>query len=391
MIEDITPIIDFTFAPGMTDEQMLGFEIAGAIWSQYFDDQIQINIYVETVETLSEEVAGGSLPGMFEKDIDKVREYLGNDATSDYDDTAVDTLTGLGKKFDVAVGNNVLEDINDISFTRATGKAMGIIRPYDDALDGYIAMNNNISWSYNYDSDEIASGAVDYLSVAMHEVGHILGVVSAIDNPGFLFQTQEALTDSIKDIVHDFEDQLESALGMDKKEIENYIQTLKMSELQDFFKEVQEITDLDQQDLQKYAHSLKKSEENITMMDLYRYSEASVAQGLSELGFGVDAFFSIDGGQTAIANFSNGEEYQASHWQQQDNPLGIMDPGIVTGMRRDISELDLQLLDVMGFDLNSSLIADDGIVTEDEMEVNLEETVEFVIDNLTSDLDDVFS
>ena len=59
---------NFSFAPGITDPQILGFEIAGEIWSQhladtYQDDYLEINIHVEaTDELLPENVVGGAFP-----------------------------------------------------------------------------------------------------------------------------------------------------------------------------------------------------------------------------------------------------------------------------------------------------------------------------------------
>ena len=101
-----------------------------------------------------------------------------------------------------------------------------------------------------------------------------------------------------------------------------------------------------------------------TLLDLFRVSDKSVNDygGVPDLTIsGGNKFFSIDGGETKLANFATGEAvdlgadgYQASHWRQQDNPLGIMDPTLKAGQRRTISDLDKLALDVIGWDLLSS-------------------------------------
>jgi len=48
-----------------------------------------------------------------------------------------------------------------------------------------------------------------------------------------------------------------------------------------------------------------------------------------------------------------GDGYQASHWQNQNEILGIMDPTIALGERMQISDLDLTALDVIGWDLQA--------------------------------------
>ena len=55
---------NFTYAPGTSLEQMLGFEMAGMYWSNYLDDDVTINLFIETTDQLPENVIGGALPGL---------------------------------------------------------------------------------------------------------------------------------------------------------------------------------------------------------------------------------------------------------------------------------------------------------------------------------------
>src|SRR5205085_225814 len=67
-----------------------------------------------------------------------------------------------------------------------------------------------------------------------------------------------------------------------------------------------------------------------------------------------DKYFSVDGGATPIAAFSNGtnfgDGFEASHWK--DNlGLGLMDPTVAGGELLMFSANDLRAFDVIGYDL----------------------------------------
>ena len=106
-------------------------------------------------------------------------------------------------------------------------------------------------------------------------------------------------------------------------------------------------------------------------LDLFRYSDEAIAHGKGDgqdwtIG-AVDPFFSIDGGATRLVDFASGasvdyayngagvdvvgDGFQGSHWAHDLNdPAGIFDAAIGSGMRRNLSSLDVQALDVMGWD-----------------------------------------
>lgn len=91
------------------------------------------------------------------------------------------------------------------------------------------------------------------------------------------------------------------------------------------------------------------------LLDLFRYSNLSRTLGVTD--YTADnrpKYFSVDGGLTQVALFSNGLVYgdgaQASHWK--DNlGIGIMDPTAGFGERLNISNTDLRAFDVLGYTL----------------------------------------
>ena len=297
---------EFSYAPGVTQEQIIGFEMAGEIWSQYLTDNVTINIHVDITDELPENVVGGALPGT-KKDVEykKLWEELSEDIKT-LDDLTVFNNSAVGEKeFSALINGQEVDELKKLKVTNANSKALGLINGEQDKLDGYIVMSDlsgqsNVQWEYDYLRDgNIAADSLDFVSVAMHEVGHVLGFVSGIDDGGLLNVVTEA---------------------------------------QDEGKEIKG-------DKVKFA----------TPLDLFRYTGA----GQMDLSIGAEAYFSIDGGQTNLGNFSTGESsnfggdgFQGSHWKQsEDNPLGIMDPLLKLGQQREISALDTTAMDVMGWDV----------------------------------------
>ena len=93
------------------------------------------------------------------------------------------------------------------------------------------------------------------------------------------------------------------------------------------------------------------------MIDLFRYSEASLQAGPGYTDYTADTrskYFSVNGGSSLTGAFATGPTFgdgrQASHWKDSLG-LGIMDPTADFGERLDISFLDLKAFDVMGYTL----------------------------------------
>ena len=309
---------NFTYAPGASFEQILSFEIAGLFWSDYLADDATINLFVETTDMLPENVIGGALPGIqANQKYRKFRKSVRADRTSADDKRAFKHLQDDEEYFIAYIDGFKVDNNSRLNMTNANAKALGMLDGSEEGLDGYILMSNltdmNTSWSYDLLGNNVSEGSLDFLSVAIHEIGHTLGFVSGVDAPGWLSQKTQYDADSIDD----------------------------------------------------YFSSLIGNVNNATPLDMFRISDHSLEEGGSDepwidLSIGSDPFFSIDRGQSVLADFATGENTsfggdgnQASHWEQQADSLGIMDPILNPGERREITALDKTAMDVIGWDLQT--------------------------------------
>ena len=313
-----------TYGEGTTLDQIIGFEMAAGVWSASIDDDVTINIHVEVNDNLPERVVGGALPGLLlDEKIKDVQKALSEDVTSSDDGIVADSLPLEGKgdeKVRVVADRYELKDAKIMDLTRANAKALDLIDGSDPGLDGIVMMSTlsdvPFSWNYSVNPSTIPGHKVDFFSVALHELGHTLGFVSGVDDFGWL----EAL-----------------------------------AEAQAKVKDIGELGGKDPKKKKEYEELGKKNEYVAYPLDFFRYSGASTSwkDEYIDLSVGEDAYFSLDGRQP-LAFFSTGKDgdgYQASHWKQQEQVLGVMQPAIALGTRHQVSPLDLQAFDVMGWDI----------------------------------------
>lgn len=315
----------FTYAPGTSLDQMIGFETAGRLWASHLTDNVTVNIYVEPTNTLPVGVAGGALMGV-EADLaySTWRTKLAADRTSATDQTIHQNLPGNTSSFTAWVNdidatgmtsNKSEQSSNTLNLSRANAKALEITNGQGAALDGYILMNNQLSdlgldWNYSLDGN-LPANSVDFLSVAVHEIGHVLGFYSGVDASGWQITPIDGFYSDDDD-----DDDDGGNGGGGERDPRGPLQ-------------------------------------NATGLDMLRFSN----EDKIDLVVGGSPFFSIDGGTTKRADFATGVDrnlggdgYQASHWKASGGSLGIMEPSIAPGQRRNLLSLDQEGLDAIGWD-----------------------------------------
>ncbi len=313
---------NFTYDANVGLEQRIGFEMAAAIWASYLKDDITVKLHIGSTTGLNDgKAVGGAVPIFHEQTYGVFGEYYQQDVTAaapgaapSADQQAASSLQ-TGNTVDLQVNGELLDGNTNILLTSAQAKALGMDQALTldngtiwnrnlldtNALDGYIVINESFDWHYDFTrSGEATEGTLDFLSMALHEIGHTLGFVSGLDGT------------------------------ID-------VETLLSGQTQ--------ISDF-------------------TALDLFRHTVDSAAienpdGSVSNVSIGGNAYFSIDGGVTNLGNFSTGEDtekggdgYQASHWQRLQNAMGIMDPTLAYKERLSLSERDLQAIDVLGWDVD---------------------------------------
>ncbi len=297
--------INFHYSPDVSLEQMIGYEMASLIWGQLFTDDINIDILAKSTDSLDANVIGGAIPELHEQHYALFLEYFEADITSAEDQQAYDALQ-QGNTVDFLLNGDLVGGNTKIKLTTALAKALGmdeaisldryVLDDSEHFLDGTIMMNQNFAWDFDYTREGVAGeNTLDFLSVALHETGHILGFTSGLD-----FSLQQ------------------DTLYSGRTELSNF-----------------------------------------SPLDLFRFSAASLAvenpDGMvNDLSIGGVAWFSPDGGETLAAKMSTGKDgdgFQASHWERRYDPLGIMDPTLWYQERASISDLDVLAFDLMGYDL----------------------------------------
>jgi hypothetical protein len=282
----------FTAADGTPQNVIDGFYAAGAIWSSYLHDDVDVNLHINWLPW----DGAISLFNASNFNYSQVRDALIADRTSNSDYLAAshlqtgDSLAMLINRTQnspYGAGNatpylDADGDANNtlVAITYANAKALGLRDPHDSASDGQILIDNQRAWNF-------APGG-NFIRTAAHEIGHALGFMSGVD-------------------------------AVDINSQGNYYPD-------DWF---------------TYVSSL----------DYFRYSTLSVSQGPNIFDFSADSrdkYFSIDGGVTKLASFSTGENWgngiQNSHWRS--GTTGVMGYGSA-----GVASMDVLALDVIGWNV----------------------------------------
>ena len=311
--------------PGTQAER--GFRAAAAYWESVLTNKATLNINV-SFQPLGPDILGGARSSLFAPvPIDFYQSLLAGSATTALDAVAVANMPALSADGSVTVivpdyldpaaqsgvatsGSRIAPDGAGISSTMAVSSAnlKAIFSDFDDVfgpdvVDADIAFSSTFSFDFD-PRDGIDQDSFDFIGVAIHEIGHALGFLSAAEDFDFFAANPDELTFDVDD------------------------------------------------EWWGYA------------ADMFRYS----GEGDLDWTFGTDSYFSIDGGATALfgAEFSTGTNFgngwQASHWRPPVGDgcsgfIGIMNPYICNGQADDVTASDLALLDAIGWNPNVDVLA----------------------------------
>ncbi|HEY9176004.1 MAG TPA: NF038122 family metalloprotease [Verrucomicrobiae bacterium] len=274
-----------------------GFNAAARLWSDVLADDITLNIQIG-YRSLGPGVIGSTSSAFIERSYPELRLALDTHRTSldDYASVASLQAGDFYRRLINHTSNNPNGPNSPTPYVDTMDR-VGLTTANAKAL-GLLAPGGDVDATIRFNSDlafdfthggTIAAGKFDFVGAAAHEIGHALGFYSGVDD----------------------------------------IDTLR--------------------------GAYPGGDFSSNLIDLFRYSTLSLAEGRGVSDYTADArdkYFSVDGGQTALAWFATGVVYgdgrQASHWKDNSG-IGLMDPTLTYGERVDISVMDLRLFDVLGY------------------------------------------
>lgn len=277
----------FEYLPGTSLQEMVAFEMAGGIWSQFLTDDVTINL----------KVGGMDFSSQFGSRYKNVISMASPEKTL-VDASALASLGNLqldaNGEFDILKDGQTLKQ-NQITLSTANAKALGI-GGWQNTLDGTILMNRAVSWDLDYiNSAPDDSSKFDFVGVVVHEIGHALGFISGVeDNQWYANNANSAPDQNGGTIV--------TALDLFRFSPESSNQGIQ---------------------------DLSLGGEKYFSLDGGRSITAQFATGLAGDGFQSSHWQEADGSKA----------------------IGIMDPAIAKGEKSQISQFDLLALQALGWNV----------------------------------------
>jgi len=299
LLTDVTP-------GGMSPAALAGFQQAVDIWKSKIANDITINLNIRfdgsqiNGDPFAPTTLGSTGSATVGVSYENVRSALSFGASSADDAVAVAGLP-VGSSLSFLTNSHIDSSVFLDNNASGNNNVLDVTRANAKALGfSLVAPESNdagiafnSAFSWDFDqTDGVGAGLQDFVGVTVHEIGHALGFVSGVDVVDFFHGNGNGVP-----------------MNLDNFRV-------------------------------------------FSVFDLFRYS----ATGQLNYATGGTPYFSIDGGLTAIADFStgsfNGDGRQASHWKDENPSLGILDPTAnPAGNANTLNELDLRAFDVIGYQL----------------------------------------
>ena len=313
LTSDITPgdsfysqsnaYFDLTYGSGLQSDTLAqtAFNAAAAQWSSVLRDDVTVRLDLDYAP-LETGVLGATSSTELVGSYQEVRGMVVNNAGETTNPRENLLLPNLPTKSQFSTFLPAGFDLDQepdtgMQLSQANYHALGGTDSRFTASDGSITFSSNFSWDFD-PSDGISDGKYDFVGVAVHEIGHALGFISDVD----------------------FVDQV----------LEN---------------------------------GLTSTQVRPKPMDLFRFDTADLddenfdftTSTREMIPGGSDSFYYGDGSALLSTGAYAGDGKQSSHWKD-DLSIGIMDPTVAAGELLAISENDLILMDLIGWDVDWQLI-----------------------------------
>jgi len=288
---------DLTFGPGLqstTDPiavaSKAAFQQAANVWSSLLRNPVTLNVTVDVASFGDPRILGQSNPTMLVGDYWEVRDPLaavGSGPSATPRQAALLPLLPTAAQFQARLPTGYTLG-TQAYISQANYLAVG--GEHIVPSDGAITFSTDFAWDYN-PADGISAGKYDFVGAAIHELGHMLGAMSAVDDVDY--DMSHGLTGSVSPLAWD---------------------------------------------LFRFSGSDLGSRFNFTT------TPRDLTPG------GTQYFYYGDGTVLCSTGAYNGDGYQASHWKEGLG-LGIMDPAVAAGELMAITNNDLILMEMLGWDV----------------------------------------
>lgn len=178
---------------GITAEGLAGFQAAAQIWEGLLHDPVTVNVTIGLYNfgAGNENIIGQAGSNYVFPDYADFRARMLADATGATDAAVTGTLAA-GTTY-----SRLINQTNDtpgpdyfatwvdsgtdyVAVNRANAKALGLLAANAAGEDAAISFNSQFTFDYDR-SNGISAGQMDFIGVALHELGHALGFVSIVD------------------------------------------------------------------------------------------------------------------------------------------------------------------------------------------------------------------
>ncbi|WP_013323605.1 NF038122 family metalloprotease [Gloeothece verrucosa] len=295
---------NITYAPGTTQQQIEGVELAAGLWSSYLKDDITVNFHFQMTDGSLGTALAGATPG-----IQRNINYFNFQTSALAEAKAANQSLFLpqSQSFSQLLQDGTVNNSSKIMLTSANAKALGLNTSTNSKLDGYLQVSSSANWNYSYDSQTINKNKYDFVSVVLHEMGHNLGFISGLDATDNSAKNQNQAT----------------ALDL-------------------------------------FRYSTESAAKGAIDSTIGNNPYFSLNGGQTAFSIDLNKNQIIESGEQAY--FAQGEDrslggdgFQTGHWKPSaNNIIGIMDPLISKGKVRSVSQLDMSLFDAIGWDINSA-------------------------------------